>query len=268
MQEKHKNFPSGLEAFFLIVFLLGIEFIIAILVHDTKSWTGVGAEDIDGVIAVLSNAVLFSAILHYKGLSYTELFHSSAGKSKGSIFLLILPILLLLPGLDMLLVFLGTLLEAWQPVPAGQQRMFDEMMNNGVHSIITACLVAPVLEEMLFRGIILRSFLHLYSRWVAILGSACLFGLAHLNIYQFLCATIVGVVCAWLYQKTLSLWPGIILHACSNGVTIYLYRASVTRGVNIAWQPSAGVYAAVLLAAGLGIYFLRRLLVSESHAGV
>ncbi|PXX45060.1 CPBP family intramembrane glutamic endopeptidase [Undibacterium pigrum] len=260
MKNKHENFPTGLEACFLLVFLMGIEFMFGILVHDIRSWTGIGPDEIDGVIMVLSNAVLFTAMLHYKGLSYTELFHSSAGAPVGKTLLLILPVLLLVPGLEIVLGILGGWLEAWQPVPAGQQRIFDEMMANGVHSIITACLVAPVLEEMLFRGIILRSFLHQYSRWVAILASACLFGLAHMNIYQFLCATIVGVICAWLYEKTRSLWPCIALHAGSNGAAIYAYRMSLAKAGHIAWQPTAGAYAAALVSAGLGIYILRRLL--------
>lgn len=260
MTPKHENFPSGLEACLLLVFLLALEFMFGILVQDTSSWTGIGQYEVDGVIMVLSNAVLFTGVLHYKGMSYAELFHSSAATSRSRTWLLILSVLLLVPGLEMLLGFLGGWLEAWQPVPDGQQRIFDDMMANGVHSIITACLVAPVLEEMLFRGIILRSFLQQYSRWVAILGSACLFGLAHMNIYQFLCATIVGVLCAWLYQKTRSLWPGIILHAASNGAAIYVYRMTVSKGGAAAWQPTAGAYVVALLSAGLGIYFLRRLL--------
>lgn len=261
MKNKHENFPTGLEACFLLVFLLGIEFMFSILVYDTKGLTGIGPDEIDGVIMVLSNAVLFTAMLHYKGLSYKELFHSSAAQSISKTLLLILPVLLLLPGLEIVLDFLNSWLEAWQPVPAGQKKIFDQMMGNGVHSFITVCLVAPVLEEMLFRGIILRSFLHQYSRWIAILASSCLFGLAHMNIYQFLCATIIGVLSAWLYEKTRSLWPCIALHAGSNGVAIYFYRMSVAKGGNIAWQPNAGIYAAAFVSTGLGIYFLRRLLI-------
>ncbi|MDP1978461.1 CPBP family intramembrane glutamic endopeptidase [Undibacterium sp.] len=267
MTPKHENFPSGLEACLLLVFLLGIEFMVGLLVQDSSSWTGISPDEVDAVIMVLSNAVLFTGVLHYKGMSYAELFHSSA-VSRNRTLLLIVPVLLLVPGLEMVLGVLGGWLEAWQPVPDGQQRIFDDMMANGVHSIITACLVAPVLEEMLFRGLILRSFLQQYSRWVAILGSACLFGLAHMNIYQFLCATIVGVLCAWLYQKTRSLWPGIILHSASNGAAICVYRMTVSKGGNVAWQPTAGAYMAALLSAALGIYLLRRLWASDSDPGL
>ena len=264
MNQKHECFPSALEAFFLIVFLLGIEMLLNMLVHDSIAWTGIGMDEVDGVIMVLSNAVLFTAVLQYKRMSYGELFHSSTGTSFAHLLLLLVPVILLVPGLELSLNFLGGLLEEWQPVPAGQQRIFDEMMSNGVHSFIVACLVAPVLEEMLFRGVVLRSFLQQYSRWLAILGSACLFGLAHMNIYQFLCASVLGVVCAWLYEKTRSLWPGIVLHASSNGVAIYAYRWATLRGVSTTWQPSATLCVAALISTSLGIYLLRRMLVSEN----
>jgi len=261
MNQKHENFPTALEAFFLIIFLLGVEMLMNMLVHDTMSWTGIRTDEVDGVIMVLANAVLFTLVLQYKRMSYRELFHSSAAISPARLCLIILPVLLLVPGLELSLSYIGGMLEEWQPVPAGQQRIFDEMMSNGMHSIIIACLVAPVLEEMLFRGLVLRSFLQQYSRRLAILGSALLFGLAHMNIYQFLCASILGLVCAWLYDKTRSLWPGIALHASSNGAAIYAYRWTAARGISSTWQASTTLYLAALISASIGIYLLRRLLV-------
>ena len=51
-----------------------------------------------------------------------------------------------------------------------------------------------VLEEMLFRGVTLRGFLRRYSRTFAIRWSAALFGIAHLNLYQFMTALAIGIV--------------------------------------------------------------------------
>jgi CAAX amino terminal protease family. len=75
---------------------------------------------------------------------------------------------------------------------------------------------------MLFRGVILRGFLRRYSRTFAILWSAALFGIAHLNLYQFMTAFAIGVVGGWLYERCRSLWPCILLHATYNSfVTAY-----------------------------------------------
>lgn len=261
MNQKHENFPTALEAFFLIVFLLGAEVLLNMLVHDSMFFTGVSMEEVDGVIMVLANAILFTAVLHYKGMSYSELFHSAAAVTPARLCLIMVPVMLLIPGLELSLSFIGGMLEEWQPVPAGQQRIFDEMMSNGVHSIIIACLVAPVLEEMLFRGLVLRSFLQQYSRKLAFLASALLFGMAHMNIYQFLCASLLGLVCAWLYDKTRSLWPGIALHAGSNGVALYAYRWTAARGISGNWHPSTALCITALVSTSIGIYLLRRMLV-------
>ncbi|HET9446709.1 MAG TPA: CPBP family intramembrane glutamic endopeptidase, partial [Steroidobacteraceae bacterium] len=71
--------------------------------------------------------------------------------------------------------------------------------------------------EMLFRGVMLRAFLRQYSRTFAILWSATLFGVAHLNLYQMVTALAIGIVAGWLYERCRSLWPCILLHAAYNG---------------------------------------------------
>ena len=75
---------------------------------------------------------------------------------------------------------------------------------------------------MLFRGIILRSFLQQYDRRSAMLGSAVVFGFAHLNSLQFVLAFTMGLVFGWLYERTRSLWPGILLHMAFNTASILL----------------------------------------------
>ena len=56
----------------------------------------------------------------------------------------------------------------------------------------------------------------------AIVWSAALFGIAHMNLYQFATAFAIGIVAGWLYERCRSLWPCILLHAAYNGfVTFY-----------------------------------------------
>jgi membrane protease YdiL (CAAX protease family) len=102
------------------------------------------------------------------------------------------------------------------PMSAWQQARFDDMASHSLAALVSACILAPVLEEMLFRGIILRSFLRQYRPRKAILLSALLFGLAHLNVYQFVVASLLGLLLGWLYERSRSLWPCILLHASYN----------------------------------------------------
>ena len=93
-------------------------------------------------------------------------------------------------------------------------KIFDSNIFNFVFFIL---LVAPVTEEILFRGIIVRGFEKNYTRRTAVVVSAVLFGLAHLNPWQLLPAAIGGLLLAWVYLETKSLWPCIYAHAFYNG---------------------------------------------------
>jgi len=82
-------------------------------------------------------------------------------------------------------------------------------------------IAAPVLEEILFRGIILDGFLKNYKPIHAICVSAFLFGLIHGNLAQGFGAFILGIFFGWVYWKTKSIIPCILLHAVNNGVAFF-----------------------------------------------
>ena len=83
-------------------------------------------------------------------------------------------------------------------------------------------LVAPVTEEMLFRGLVFGSFIRRWPYPVASLASAFLFGLAHMDLTLLLPLTIAGILLNALYHKTRSLVPSTIAHATLNAVSIFL----------------------------------------------
>lgn len=81
-------------------------------------------------------------------------------------------------------------------------------------------LVAPVTEELLFRGVVFRGLLSRHRVWMAALVSAGLFAGAHLNPWQFSSALMLGVVSAWLYLRTGSIALCIFGHAVANGLAM------------------------------------------------
>jgi uncharacterized protein len=86
----------------------------------------------------------------------------------------------------------------------------------GVFAFILMVIAAPILEELIFRGIILDGLLKRYSPIKSILISSLLFGLVHLNPWQFLTGLIIGVFSGWIYYRTRSLSLSIIIHASAN----------------------------------------------------
>lgn len=105
------------------------------------------------------------------------------------------------------------------PMPEYVQKLFMEFAGkNGVFSFLTIVIVAPILEELIFRGIILGGLLKKHSPLTAIIVSSILFGLIHLNPWQFISAMMIGVFSGWIYYKTGKLSYSIIIHMVNNAV--------------------------------------------------
>lgn len=223
MDERHKTFPSALEAFFLVLCLWGLDYLMACAMYDARHWLGMDDfYDLGTIAQVLANGVLFTALLQWKNLSYRELFTASRSASAATIFLVVPLVLLATPFYLLLMGWLEDTLQSAFPMNASLEEQFRAMGELRLPQIVAACVMAPIVEEMLFRGIILRSFLQQYERRYAIIGSAIVFGFAHGNLYQFVGASCFGIVAGWLYERTRSLIPEIALHAAVNtGITFW-----------------------------------------------
>jgi membrane protease YdiL (CAAX protease family) len=90
----------------------------------------------------------------------------------------------------------------------------------------TALLVvagAAVSEELLFRGVIFAGLRKSMSLWPAAVISSLLWALLHLAAANFavvIVLAIFGLVLAWLYERTGSLWTPICAHAINNGLAV------------------------------------------------
>lgn len=106
------------------------------------------------------------------------------------------------------------------PQPSHElQQTMKTIMKSPV-GVILITLLAPLVEEIVFRGAIERSLLswHPFSTrpWVAILLSAVFFGIAHLDPSQSIHAFLMGILLGWIYWRTGSILPGLIVHIVNN----------------------------------------------------
>ena len=104
------------------------------------------------------------------------------------------------------------------------QQIFSSLMKEP-WGYVAVGILAPLAEEVVFRGAILRTLLGIMSKknhWVAIIISAALFGLAHFNAAQFVNALLMGLLLGWMYYRTKSLVPGILLHWVNNTMAYVL----------------------------------------------
>jgi membrane protease YdiL (CAAX protease family) len=92
--------------------------------------------------------------------------------------------------------------------------------------------IGPLVEELLFRGVLLSALLRrLRTAW-AVLASAVLFALVHLPELHWLWyalpnLALLGVALAWLRLRSGSLWPAVIAHACNNLLAMVALFASL-----------------------------------------
>ena len=106
-------------------------------------------------------------------------------------------------------------------IPNIMEQSFD-ILQSGWGGILAIAIIGPVLEELLFRGAITKSLLQQYNPTKAILISALLFGVFHINPAQILPAFLIGILLAWTYYKTGSLIPCILMHILNNSLAVYL----------------------------------------------
>lgn len=107
---------------------------------------------------------------------------------------------------------------------------FDQLMKstalgeNVWCSILTTCICAPILEELLCRGLMLRGMIengkHPAS---AIVWSSIIFGILHMNPWQAIPAILVGLLMGYMYYKTRCIWVPIALHVLNNSLSTLLY---------------------------------------------
>jgi CAAX protease family protein len=128
-------------------------------------------------------------------------------------------------GLALLGAELDTYLEEFLPPPAWVNEIFRRALEYhttleflGVFLFLV--VVAPLTEELLFRGLILHRLSEGHSRWHAIAGSALCFGVFHLIPWQAVGAGLVGLYLGFLVVQTRSIVVSIFAHGVFNLVPV------------------------------------------------
>lgn len=86
--------------------------------------------------------------------------------------------------------------------------------------ILATVILAPLAEELIFRGMVYERMKHYLGIPVSIVLTSLLFGLYHGNMIQFIYATLVGLLLAYYYEKSGSLLASIIAHMAMNALAV------------------------------------------------
>lgn len=110
---------------------------------------------------------------------------------------------------------IGTLLALILSGGTAQNALVSLVSGNPLYTLLLAVIVAPILEEYIFRKQIVDK-LSRYGEKTAILFSALTFGLFHMNLFQFFYAFGLGAIFAYVYTRTRSLGYPIVMHMIVN----------------------------------------------------
>lgn len=110
---------------------------------------------------------------------------------------------------------IGTILSSILSGGTAQNALLDYVMGNPFLTILVAVLIAPFLEEYIFRKQIIDR-LGKYGEKTAIFFSALTFGLFHMNLFQFFYAFGLGLIFAYVYTRTRMLRYSVIMHMIIN----------------------------------------------------
>ena len=218
LSSEEKIFPCFWQA----VLLLSISFL-------ALFFTGVGIEVLKVAGEMLKNeAMVFTAafllpmanlilipisvgVIYFTKTPFKKIFHF---KAKNIIY--ILPLIILILGSGIIESEMDNIVRYFLPMPKFIQNIMEAMIRDKWSSFVVLVFIASLTEELLCRGVILRGFLTHYNKGTAIIFSAMLFSLFHVNIYQFSSAFMLGLILGWIYAETRSIYLCFFTHSFHN----------------------------------------------------
>lgn len=165
-------------------------------------------------------------LVRRRGLSFPAAFslgrmRTSLGSKAASVGL----VFALLLGTRAAMWTYGVFVQAlgWDPPVTGASSLTDLFGPDTfglMLAVLMVVLIGPVIEEIVFRGVLLDAFETRFGVWVALVAQSTLFALYHFTPWMLVPTFILGLATGWVARTRDSLWPAIALHALYNVVPV------------------------------------------------
>ena len=163
---------------------------------------------------------------HYAGgLNGIDLSISDALRKAAPLFLMFLPLIWIV-SLIWTNILVGFQRVGW--IEKIEQQELVTLFQNGGHPmamlllVTLAVIMAPFVEEIIFRGCVYRFLKSQTSLLIAQIISGCIFSMMHANLLSFVPLILVGILLARIYEKTGSLNASICFHALFNAFSLLI----------------------------------------------
>tara|TARA_Y100001972_G_scaffold126338_1_gene179839 strand:+ start:1885 stop:2679 length:795 start_codon:yes stop_codon:yes gene_type:complete len=248
------KYPNILQTFGLLGIYILLSLGLAFLVRPMMS---VMSESVVTLLAsLLSMLVVIFIALQFKGASFKYLFDNMKFASLQTYLISILFTIFMIMAIDPITSFI--------PIPEWLERIMANLIQKNMASFMTVAIMAPIMEELLFRKIIFEGYQNNYSLKKAIFMSAFMFALFHLNPWQGIGAFVAGVYLAYIFYKTGDIVLCMFVHFVNNGLGFgaFVYFDDPLFSITQLLDEPAYVLLTILIGMG-GMYVCYRYL--ENH---
>ena len=193
----------------LIIYYFGYQLgFSAVAMAVSKTFVPMDMATMTSLVMVASTLVMMWHLLHFKYVDLSQ--DKFGGVSRQVLLVSVVFVFAAMYVLNLLIEQTG--------LPNSNEEAFIAMSRNPF-GLLSIALLAPILEELLFRGAIEGYLLREgRSPWGAIVVSSLIFGVVHMNPAQIPFAFLLGMMFGWLYYRTESLLPGVVGHVLNNSV--------------------------------------------------
>lgn len=198
----------------LVIYYAIISFVMEGLLHFT-----VLKEVSYSLPQVIAKGICIPAMLYFYHMTShkSRLGKSSLDKVKAGAFSAILGVVFCI-GFNYVIELIK--LKAYSPT----YRKITDAVSSEIFivKVLAALIIAPIIEELVFRGILFFKLKCAMPRVLAVLISAAVFGTAHFNIVQGVYAFLLGIIFAVIFDMTGELWTSILAHMAANTLAFFL----------------------------------------------
>jgi membrane protease YdiL (CAAX protease family) len=223
---ENNNYPTIKNASLLILLFIGIILVsVIIIILIRKIFT----IDVDSPIVdilemaatILGYLIIFKIGLKKSKRPFNEIFKFN--KVPGFIWIFFITTMV---GFVIISSEIDNLVNFVLPMPPFIVYIFTKLFisKNIILSIFLVAIIPPIFEEMFFRGLLVDGFRRNYTLPKTILVSSLLFGLIHLNPWQFVTAFLIGIFYSWICIKTNSILLPIFGHFLNNFLFLIALR--------------------------------------------
>lgn len=235
MKEPRKN-PFFLIIICMLLLLLSqtaVSFVVVFLNGGSLFQDGMTVEQADAAMldimfAHQTKILLISGFVVLLGLwLMAKLRKSTFGAFTGIVRSTKTPVLVLALAAGVAMSFWATIAINMIPWPEAMVESYVESSasltsQQPVIDFLAVVLMAPLVEELLFRGVIYDALCAFVPAGAAVVFQAMLFGSTHGTLLWILYSTLIGCVLGYVRKRTNSLWPCILMHSAFNGSS-YLF---------------------------------------------